>query len=287
MLCNPMLAMRFLIAFALSTASRLTVQADAHPLAPFRSASTPGRLPRQILPGIFGDDDPGSMFPETLASHDLTRHATHTPSTTTVGTPSISIDLLATVTQLETELPHSVGSTTPSLSSITFAFSTTPAESLVPPPTIIDNASTTPPNEVEQWKVIGIGIMCVTFVGTVILLIVFFDSWWGFLCALVGRSKKDIEGIEELYSDGEEVAWKHKLAREDGHRYPTMTYSEPQAGGQCEGDEKCRNTDISGATKCAADSPFSSYGGLDPHPLDPVFRRPSARVTHHIPIDKP
>jgi hypothetical protein len=280
-----MLAMRFLIAFALSNAFHLSVQ--ARPLAPFRSASTPGRLPRQILPGIFGDDDPGSMSPETLASHDLTRHATHTPSTTTVGTPSISIDLLATVTQIETELPHSSGSATSSLSIITFAFSTTPAESLAPAPTVIDSASITPPNEVEQWKVIGIGIMCVTFVGTVILLIVFFDSWWGFLCALVGRSKKDIEGIEELYSDGEEVPWKYKLAREDGHRYPTMTYSEPQAGGRCEGDEKHRNTDISGAMKSTADSPFSSYGGLNPHPLDPAFRRPSARVTHHVPIGNP
>ncbi|KIM47461.1 hypothetical protein M413DRAFT_439121 [Hebeloma cylindrosporum] len=67
----------------------------------------------------------------------------------------------------------------------------------------VADAPTTPPAELTEWKVIGIAVITITFIGTVILAFSFFDSWWGFVC--------------------DKRSWEFRLASEDGHRYPTMS----------------------------------------------------------------
>ncbi|KAJ6483902.1 hypothetical protein DFH09DRAFT_1211627 [Mycena vulgaris] len=51
-------------------------------------------------------------------------------------------------------------------------------------------------------------------VAAVMLSIVFFDSWWGFLRAL---------GTEDMVPDWARRDWEFKIASEDGHRYPTLS----------------------------------------------------------------
>ncbi|KAF9055855.1 hypothetical protein BJ165DRAFT_1521824 [Panaeolus papilionaceus] len=78
----------------------------------------------------------------------------------------------------------------------------------------------TPPAELTEWKVIGVAVISVTLIAIIILSVTFFDSWWGFLRAVVlGKNKG---GNETLLPDPEQRSWEFKLASEDGHRYPTM-----------------------------------------------------------------
>ncbi|KAF9486589.1 hypothetical protein BDN70DRAFT_870187 [Pholiota conissans] len=86
-------------------------------------------------------------------------------------------------------------------------------------------APATPPGELTEWKVIGIAVITITFIGTVILAVAFFDSWWGFVCdSFCGRRRKAGEKIggETLVPDWEKASWEFRLANEDGHRYPTI-----------------------------------------------------------------
>ncbi|KAF7785004.1 hypothetical protein Agabi119p4_1169 [Agaricus bisporus var. burnettii] len=52
----------------------------------------------------------------------------------------------------------------------------------------------TSPEEATQWKVIGIGIITVGLIATVILSIIFFDSWWNFICDLLcGKTRRRLQ----------------------------------------------------------------------------------------------
>ncbi|KAF9567787.1 hypothetical protein CPC08DRAFT_519513 [Agrocybe pediades] len=92
------------------------------------------------------------------------------------------------------------------------------------------DASSTPPAELKEWKVIGIAVISITFIAILVLAVTFFDAWWGFLCAAVcgkrrGKRRKGIAypfSGETMVPDWERRSWEFKLASEDGHRYPTM-----------------------------------------------------------------
>ncbi|PPQ69787.1 hypothetical protein CVT26_014175 [Gymnopilus dilepis] len=100
------------------------------------------------------------------------------------------------------------------------------------------DASTTPPAELTEWKVIGIAVMTITLIGTIVLSVTFFDQWWGFLRAVVcgrrARRKRDAEmfgmGGEEMVPDWNRQSWKFKLDSEYGHRYPDMGTFGSQGG---------------------------------------------------------
>jgi hypothetical protein len=90
------------------------------------------------------------------------------------------------------------------------------------------DVSATRPAELTEWKVIGIGVITVTLIAILVLSISFFDSWWGFLCAVCCGKKTDGgEGEETMVPDGERLrkSWEFKLANEDG-RYPTLSSME-------------------------------------------------------------
>lgn len=93
----------------------------------------------------------------------------------------------------------------------------------IPSDTAEEDELATPPGELTQWKIIGISIICVTFIAVVVLLITFFDNWWRFVKDVFGISKKGGGSETFLTPDWKRRTWEAKLAGEDGHRYPTMT----------------------------------------------------------------
>jgi len=137
-----------------------------------------------------------------------------------------------------------------------------------------------PPGEAAEWRVIGLVVICIGFVATVILSVVFFDSWWGFLHDLAcGKIRR--EGVEDMVPDWEKRSWEFKLASEDGHRYPTLASLEciakEHAGGDQDGSVVLPFS--SHLRPCPElTSPRPPYlSDRDPHPLEPLFRRPSMR----------
>ena len=148
-----------------------------------------------------------------------------TTETQTLSEPTTStISITTSMTSTRNDLPTSSPVSTPISTKATTLASPSSSVSVSPtvsPPQGYSQAASTPPAEAREWKVIGLVIICITFVGTLILSVVFFDSWWNFLRAMLcGRKKR--EGSEDLVPDWEKRSWEFQLANEDGHRYPTM-----------------------------------------------------------------
>ena len=163
--------------------------------------------------------------------------ATETQMLSSSTTPTISITTSTTSTR--NNLPTSFPVSTSISTKATMLASPSPSPSVSPtvsPPGGYSQAASTPPAEGREWKVIGLVIICITFVGTLILSVVFFDSWWNFLRAMLcGRKKR--EGSEDLVPDWEKRSWEFQLANEDGHRYPTMGSMENVEAAQLKRDE--------------------------------------------------
>ena len=87
----------------------------------------------------------------------------------------------------------------------------------------IGDTSTTPPAELTEWKVIGIGVITVTLIAIIILSISFFDAWWGFVRSVICGKQASSEGEETMVPDWHRRSWEFRLANEDGHRYPTLS----------------------------------------------------------------
>jgi hypothetical protein len=63
-----------------------------------------------------------------------------------------------------------------------------------------------------DWHAIGIAVIVVSVVGTAILVIAFFDQWWGFLGDVCGRRQNGRRGgKEELVPDWERGSWEFKV----------------------------------------------------------------------------
>ena len=74
-----------------------------------------------------------------------------------------------------------------------------------------------------DWRVIGIAVIAVSAVGTMILVVVFFDQWWGFLCDVCGRHRKwKGWGKEELVPDWERASWEFKAEDDTFPAYPSF-----------------------------------------------------------------
>ena len=74
-----------------------------------------------------------------------------------------------------------------------------------------------------DWRVIGIAVIAVSAVGTMILVVVFFDQWWGFLCDVCGRRRKWGEGgKEQLVPDWERGSWEFKVEVDTLPAYPSF-----------------------------------------------------------------
>jgi hypothetical protein len=74
-----------------------------------------------------------------------------------------------------------------------------------------------------DWRVIGIAVIAVSAVGAMILIVVFFDQWWGFLCDVCGRRRKwHGGGKEELVPDWERASWEFKVEDDTFPAYPSF-----------------------------------------------------------------
>jgi hypothetical protein len=146
---------------------------------------------------------PGTLRASTMAS-------TVSSQATLLSQATISSQATPFITQTTTRRPSATSSAVSSTNSTTSFKVGGVAE-----------APATPPGEATEWKVIGIAVIVITFIATVILAITFFDSWWGFLRALVLGNKHN-GGEEKLVPDWNKRSWEYDLANEDGHRYPTM-----------------------------------------------------------------
>ncbi|RDB29349.1 hypothetical protein Hypma_015863 [Hypsizygus marmoreus] len=168
--------------------------------------------------------------------------------------------------------------------------STTSTSTSTSPGGAINATPPMPPAEAAEWKVIGLVVICITFVGTAILSVVFFDAWWGFVCALFcGRGKRRWKrgggawggkgvGEEDLVPDWEKRSWEYRLASEEGHRYPTLASMDNVGGGAGKETPKGGFGGSAGAgTGGEIKTPQMVYSppGYDPHPLEPLMRRPS------------
>jgi hypothetical protein len=119
------------------------------------------------------------------------------------------------------------------------------------------------------------------------LSIVFFDSWWGFLLALVGKKKKD--GREDMVPDWAGRDWEFKIASEDGHRYPTLASLESMTRPKEDLNPTSPLMSPSPNPHLVLRPPSLYLPVVDPHPLEPLFRRPSAtnRPMLHDPMYRP
>jgi len=175
-----------------------------------------------LQPGLSGITFGGTTETQVLSTPTTSTTSTITSMTSTRNdhptSPPVSTSILTKATTL------AIPSLSPSVSPT------------ATPPEGYSQAVSTPPAEAREWKVIGLVIICITFVGTLILSVVFFDSWWNFLRAMVcGRRER--EGSEDLVPDWEKRSWEVQLASEDGHRYPTMGPMENLEAAQLKKDE--------------------------------------------------
>ena len=186
-----------------------TVLVIAHPL----HSRTAVLQTRDLIGGILG----GGLDPVVPASDVNTVDNSQTAATGT-GLP-VQTSILTSSSKVSTTVSTALSQTTtggrPSETS-----------SAVSPTTSIQigyvaDAPATPPGEATEWKVIGIAVVTIAFITTVVLVITFFDSWWGFLRAIFLGDKRN-GGDEKLVPDWDKQSWEYNLSKEDGHRYPTM-----------------------------------------------------------------
>ncbi|KAF9454186.1 hypothetical protein P691DRAFT_810911 [Macrolepiota fuliginosa MF-IS2] len=193
-------------------------------LVPTLVLATP--LAQHDLAGLFGNvDQPATdqvqdispSFNELTPTITQVRSTTRTHGTSTMPASSESISVI----QGSTSSTVFSSTTTPIMTAVASApILVTSTPTAYPP-----EAPPTNPEETLQWKVIGIGIITVGLIATVILSVIFFNSWWNFLCDLCGcgKRRRGTQGEENMVPDWEKRDWEFKLANEDGHRYPTMS----------------------------------------------------------------
>ncbi|KAF7337495.1 ABC transporter protein [Mycena sanguinolenta] len=242
------------------------------------------------LGSLFGDDE--DPLPEVPSSPETEKALPKRPHLPTIATEGLGGLLTAegdilkvSSVQITTSSASRSASTFTSGAAITPFTATTSSSSSTsfPSPTMTPSdtkqASSSPGSEATEWKVIGIAAVSIGLIAGVILSILFFDSWWGFLLALVGKKKRG--GTEDLVPDWANRDWEVKIASEDGHRYPTLASLESMTKKQ---DLTGTSPLISPTSDDARHShslvptlppPLYLPGG-DPHPLEPLFRRPSA-----------
>ena len=187
----------------------------AHPLHP-RSATF---QTRDLISGILGGG-----FEPVAPDVNTTNNSQTTASGGASGFP-VQMSTLTGASRVSATVSTASSQTTPFTTQMTTGRPSETSRAVSSTTSVqigyVADAPTTPPGEATEWKVIGIAVIAITFIGTVILAITFFDSWWGFLRAIFLGNKHN-GGDEKLVPDWDKRSWEYNLANEDGHRYPTM-----------------------------------------------------------------
>lgn len=238
--------------------------------SPFQIIKTASTIRRDIL-GLLGEVDPAPANPDkgailkpeipiatpttaTTVTHDTTTSILHAAQP--MSTARWSTGTLTSVSTTNLPLTPTAGG--PSVSPDP-TLATVPSASYG----IIEDeqeAPATPPGELTEWKVIGIAVTTITFFATIVLSVVFFDSWWGFLRAAICGAKRAREGEETLVPDWSQRSWEFKLASEDGHRYPTMASLESIV--KEKEHARWKDEENAGSRAYEIKSPELAYGGI-------------------------
>jgi hypothetical protein len=152
--------------------------------------------------------------------------AAHTAQLTTTVSTGLSSHLRLTPTQTSTSLsptpvPEGSGRHTSVTATNASQNTTNPTwyPSALPPV----NSGSGPQGHAVDWRVIGIAVIALSAVGTMILVVVFFDQWWGFLCDVCGRRRKwHRGGKEELVPDWGRASWDFKVQDDTFPAYPSF-----------------------------------------------------------------
>ncbi|KAF7307139.1 ABC transporter protein [Mycena indigotica] len=217
------------------------------------------RPPR--LPPIATNEGPGfvDLLPTTTAGKRIKS------SSTAASVGSASLAAINTLLSSTTSLASTPTTTIP--------LDYTPLLPVVPPTETPGDTSTTS-SAAAQWKIIGVTTVGIAVVAGFLLCILYYDALWGCMLAMVGKKKRKNKGTEDLVPDWARGEWEYKIASEDGHRYPTMASLESMAK-----NLKSPNPDPHSLVPSRLPSIYIPK--LEPHPLEPLFRRPSV-VQHPI-----
>lgn len=146
----------------------------------------------------------------------LTTHAAQ-PATTTTGASSYPN---LTSSQPPTLLPSAPTPT--SRTSYTSIVSISASQNTSTPYPLGPPADLELGNTVD-WRMIGIAVIAISAVGAMVLIVVFFDQWWGFLCDFCGRRRRQRGGgKEELVPDWERGTWEFKVKDDNLPAYPSF-----------------------------------------------------------------
>ncbi|KAF9041819.1 hypothetical protein BDZ89DRAFT_1060180 [Hymenopellis radicata] len=110
-------------------------------------------------------------------------------------------------------------------------------------------------SKMSRGKVVGITALCIVIAVVITMLLGFFDAWCGFIKGVVtGKRKGDDSDLSEDWEKKRTISW---LGGDDNKNQ----YSSAEKGGGMP----------------ALPSPTYAAAWDDPHPLDPLLRRPSTR----------
>ncbi|KAI0004186.1 hypothetical protein BJV74DRAFT_809608 [Russula compacta] len=167
-----------------------------------------------------------TLFPTenaTSALPSLTTHAKQLTTAITGVTSHLHLTLTATATAISwpPKLTPETNGTTHTRVIATSASQSTTTSTWYPSPS--PAYSELSQGQTNDWRVIGIAVIAVSVVGIMILVIVFFDQWWGLLCDVCGRRRKWLgRGKEELVPDWERGSWEFKVEDDSLPAYPSF-----------------------------------------------------------------
>ena len=197
-----------------------------------------------LLP-VGPDVDPGPEFDEPVPVTIQTPHSSHTEQASTLSLvenatsallqPTTHAAQLTTIVIGASSHPRPTPTQTPISRPPTSVGGNDTHTSIIATSTSQNTANPTwypslVPVDSEQgqghgvdWRVIGIAVIAVSVVGTMILVVIFFDQWWGFLCDVCGRRRKwRGRGKEEFVPDWERGSWVFKVEDDKFPAYPSF-----------------------------------------------------------------
>ncbi|KAG6873222.1 hypothetical protein C0995_001576 [Termitomyces sp. Mi166 len=216
------------------------------------------------------------LFDDPSVSHTGSQSQSTTSTTNTTSTTVHTTKQTKSTSMPTSESPHMTSSSS-TAEPIATAFS---------PPGTPTDAEAVPHSDAKQWKIIGLVVICITFIGVSTLAIVFFDAWWGFLRAVVCRRRYGQER-EDMVPDWEKRSWEYKIPIPNEDRYTTTGSTENltantagigsgagrMRGGMGQVPDYLTNPH---SLPTRIPSPQTMYApGIDRHPLEPLERRPS------------
>jgi hypothetical protein len=148
----------------------------------------------------------------------------HSMKTITPTTTTKSFSVIGTLGEMPTltVIRPSWSSASAEVAFVSAPSTDSSTQSPIPSPTGVETNSST--LSMSHWKVAAIAIAIISVIATIILSIIFFDSWSRFLSdMLLGRKSRG--GMsEELVPDWKKRSWEFKPAgKHESHRYPSFS----------------------------------------------------------------